>query len=150
MPTNIQLEAQVAELKNRVDGLTRAAAEARDQARSVTQPVGMHGDGAAIKAEHDAHEAWKRSRGYHAQALPQVTLEDQTDEYQRQVASALKAERDQKEALQARNRQNALRRAEAGTQEPDSFARAASSAARQREIEMERRMRVAPIVVDAS
>ena len=137
-PTTAQLTAEVAELKARVEALTRAAAERTRQEREITKPVGIHGDGAAAKAEADAHAAWKRSRGYGPQATPQTTLEDQTDEYQRAVAAALKAERDQKTAIEDRARINAARHAEAGTPELDAFQRAASSSQRQREVERSR------------
>jgi hypothetical protein len=145
-----RLEAEIADLRNLVAALTHDAAVAREQARDVVRPLDPYAESAArVKAEKQQHEAWKQSRGYGAATGPQVTLEDAGDEYERRVASALQAERDQKAAWQQRARDNAARRAAAGVVEPDAMARAASGAARQREIEIARRTRVAPIVEEA-
>jgi hypothetical protein len=138
-----RLEAEIAELRNRVEALTREAQDVREAAKNVTRPIGMDGDGAAVAREKATHDAWKRKMGYGTAPAVELSLEEAGDEYERQVADALAAERAQKEAWQARERLNAERRAAASGQQPDSFQRAASSAARQREIERERRARSA-------
>lgn len=143
MPTNVQLETQVAELRSQVEALTNEATAAREAARQVVNPVSPYAAAAAAnKRERDAHDAWKRKMGYGVPASPQVQLENSGDAYERQVAAALKAERDQKAAGEALRRKNAARRAalvESGEYaETDQFQRAQSSAARQREIEAER------------
>jgi len=144
--TVAQLEAQVSELNNRVEALTRDAASAREAARAVVNPMDPYASAAANAREREAHDAWKRKMGYGPPPAIKLSLEASGYEYERQVAAALQAEREQKAALQQRARDNAARRAAAGIVEPDAMARAASGVARQREIEMARRNRTAPVV----
>jgi hypothetical protein len=148
--TTDKLAEQVAALTNEVEALKHAAAEAREQARSVVNPASPYAQAAAAAArEAEAHEAWRQSRGYGVPASPQVQLERGGDAYERAVQQALQCEAEQKSRWIARNVANAARRAAAGVQEPDAFARASSSAARQRAVETERRMRVSPVIGEA-
>ena len=135
MTTVAQLEAQVSELNNRVEALTLEAASAREAARAVINPMDPYAASAAANArEREAHQAWKRKMGYGQRPALNLSLETSGEEYERQVAAALKAERDQKAAWQQRTRDNAARRTAAGIVEPDAMARAAADAARQREM----------------
>lgn len=142
-------EDVIADLRNEVEALKREAAAAAAAAREVVRPVGMDGDAQATKRERDAHEAWRRSRGYGERPAIQVTLESAGDEWDRQVASALQAERDVKQAHLDRQRLNAERRAANAATEPDQFQRAAAGAQHSRDVEAARRTRMAPIVEEA-
>ena len=152
MPTTAALEAQIAELRGQVEALQNEARAAAEQARRVINPADPFVEQAAAnKREREAKEAWRRKAGYTAAPGPQLSIAEQTEEYQRAVTAALRAEREQKEALRAQLVANAKRRAElieAGEPQPDQFARAAASAQRQREIELDRVTRVEPTVED--
>ena len=150
MPTNAELAAQVAELTDQVATLTRRAERAREAQSALARggQDSMSGNAEANAREAAVHQAWKDRMGYSAKPVAQISLEA-NDEYQQQVAAALKAEAAQKEFLQNRARESAARRAASGTPEPDAMQRAASSAQRQRDIERERKTRLAPIIVAA-
>ena len=156
-PTTHELAVQVATLTERNAELTQAVAVLQHEAKQAREAQDalasgnaglLSGQAAANQRERETKDAWRASRGMHPAPTVQLGLEA-GEEYQRAVASALAAERDAHEQWREQCRANAARHA-AAEHRPDQFQRAATASARQREIEAERKTRLAPVVLDAS
>lgn len=132
------LRAEIEALGGEVAALRRDRDRANEEARQVTRPIGMGGDPAAAAHEAAAHRAWKARMGYGPAPLPQLSVEQQAEQYQRQVAAALKAERATKERIEAQARENAARRAKANTPDLDEYQRQAAGVQHLRQVEQER------------